>query len=156
MDVRIVELPSCRMASSGPSPDAQPFAEGGLLSRFSDWFTQQHDPLRLAPRDLMWFDQDAKALVWGYLLAPGQSGGPWPVLPFDGGLYASAVSRDEDDADGERVLDQVRAWVADSPFEAAESVERPVVFRVATTPGAAEVLGYHQLEIMLPVRARAR
>lgn len=152
VDVRVIELPAARMATTGPTPDPDPLAEGGLLTRFSDWFTRRVEALPLGPRDLMWFDEEAQALAWGYLLDPDEVDVPWDIVEFAGGLYASAVSRDPDDADGERVLAGMRAWVAASPFEVDETPERPLAFHITSPQAAADVLGYHQLELLLPLR----
>jgi len=152
MDVRLIELPAARMATTGPSPDPEPFGDGTVLSRFDAWFSARTDQLPLAPRDLMWFDESAQALAWGYLLAPDDDGGPWDVVDFPGGLYAGAVYRDLDDADGERVLGLLREWIAASPFVLDETAERPVAFRITSPERAAKVLGHHQAELLVPVR----
>lgn len=155
MHVRVIELPACLMATTGPSPDADPFADDGLLTRFDAWFTARTEPLPLAPRDLMWFDDDAEALAWGYLLGPDDDGSPWDVVPFPGGLYAAAVCRDLDDQDGERVLADLRDWVDASPLDADESAARPVLFRITTPQAVADLLGHHQMELLVPCRLPA-
>lgn len=161
MDVRVIELPVARMATTGPTPDPDPLAVGGLLTRFNDWFSERAEVLPLGPRDLMWFDEEAQALAWGYLLDPDEVDVPWDVVEFGGGLYASAVSRDPgdaggtdgtDDADGDRVLARMRDWVAGSPFEVDETPERPLAFHITSPQSAADVLGYHQMELLLPLR----
>jgi hypothetical protein len=151
MDARVIALPAARMAVAGPAPAA----DDAVLSRFDAWFSARTDPLPIAPRDLMWWDAAAQALTWGYLLDPDEDGGEWPVVPFAGGLYASAVCRDQDDADGERVLGLLRDWVAASPLHVDESADRPVVFRILTPEPVAAALGHHQLELLLPVRLPA-
>lgn len=158
MHVRVIEMPACRMATTGPSPDAEPFADGSLLRRFDAWFSARHDPLPVAPRDVMWQDPASGRLVWSYLLARGEDAGDagWEVAPFAGGLYAAAVARDGDDADGRRVLDAVREVVRASDLLLDESCARPVMYRVTTPAAVARVLGHHQLKLLVPVRVPAR
>jgi hypothetical protein len=155
--VRVIELPASQVATTGPTPDPDPFAPGATLARFDAWFSARTDPLALAPRDLMWQDGGDGPLVWSWLLAPDEdvADAGWAVERFAGGLYAAGVARDGDDADGERVLRELRAWVEASPFDLDESAARPVAFRVTTSPAAARVLGHHQLELLVPVREPA-
>lgn len=150
--IRIIELPACHMATSGPSTDDDPFVDGGVLSRFDIWFTPRGRELELAPRDLMWLDPRTNKLTWNYLLEPNEICDPWESVWFPGGLYAAGVSRDQDDQHGEEVLAQLRAWVNESSLIVDESEERPVAFHITTPQSVADVLGYHQLEILLPVR----
>jgi hypothetical protein len=155
--VRVIELPASQVATTGPTPDPDPFAPGATLARFDAWFSARTDPLALAPRDLMWQDGGDGPLVWSWLLAPDEdvADAGWAVERFAGGLYAAGVARDGDDADGERVLRELRAWVEASPFDLDESAARPVAFRVTTSPAAARVLGHRQLELLVPVREPA-
>ncbi|MCO5218700.1 MAG: hypothetical protein M9953_10335 [Thermomicrobiales bacterium] len=150
--IRVIELPACRMATSGPSPDDDPFIEGGVLHRFDAWFSVRDRGLDLAPRDLMWVDPTTERLVWNYLMEHDETCEPWQEVHFPGGLYAADVSRDQDDRHGEEVLQQLRDWVEASPFVADEGIERSVAFHITTSPSAADALGYHQLEILLPIR----
>lgn len=154
MDVRIIELPRARAAAAGPSTDSDPFGEGALLTRFDRWFSALPDPLRLAPRDLMWFDELAGGLVWAWHLAPGEDAGEWHELELPGGLYASAICRDPDEADGERVLAAMMLWLTTSPFREEITIERPVAFRIVSPPAAKEALGYHQMELLVPIAVR--
>jgi len=159
VDVRIIELPACTMASSGTCTDLDCFAPGGLLTTFNAWWSavDAGRPDRFFPRDFMWYDGSLKGLVWWYALAePVSDTGGWQLVDFGGGLYASAVCRDGDDADGERVSAAARDWVRSSDaLELDESSGRTDLFRVITPPAAAPALGYGQLELLIPVRVTA-
>ena len=54
--VRIIELPACKMVTSGPANGEDAFAPGGALMRFLNWFTE-FDKQRadmFYPRNFMW------------------------------------------------------------------------------------------------------
>jgi hypothetical protein len=143
--VRIVELPACRMATS----------KGHDLDEFGRWWSAL-DKTRVDkffPRDFMYYDAKAGELVWLFALPEGASAGAYDVIDFAGGLYAVATSKDNDDADGERVLNSIKAWVKTTgAFADDESDTRPTLFHVITPNAAFEKMGYRQLDIYLPVK----
>lgn len=156
VDVRVVELPACRMVTSGTCTDLECFAPDGLLMSFGDWWAQldARRTDRFFPRDFMWHDEELKGLVWWYAL-PDDTTPPagWKTVDFRGGLYATAACRDQDEADGERVAAAMRRWVDTSgALEYDDTRGHAELFRVITPQAAAEALGYQQLERFLPVR----
>ncbi len=143
--IRIVELPTCKMASS----------QGHDLGEFDTWWSalDKKRTDRFYERDFMYYDSLANELVWlyPYPAEDGQSV-PYKAVDFRGGLYAAAISRDGDDVDGERVLNLIREWIQTTNyFQIDESAERPVLFHVTTSDAAFEKLGYRQLDIYLPI-----
>ncbi len=144
--IRILELPACKMASS----------RGHSLEEFDQWWSalDKERTDRFYPRDFMFYDVEAKELIWLYPY-PASPAHPVPydAVDFTGGLYAAAISRDGDDIDGERVLSQVKEWVlATNYFQIDETAERPVLFHVTTSDSAFEKLGYRQLDIYVPIK----
>ena len=109
---------------------------------------------RFFPRDFMWFDPEAGSLVWYYALPDGVSDtGGYDVVDFPGGLYAAAVSRDQDDRDGERVYAAVKEWVENSGcFAVDEGPGRRTMFHVVTSDAAFRAMGYRQLDLYVPIR----
>jgi hypothetical protein len=94
--IRIIELPPARMATSGDRE----------LDEFDTWWSNvdKERKDRFYPRDFMWFDEEKRSLVWFYALPDGVTDSRgYDVADFPGGLYAAAISRDQDDTDGERV-----------------------------------------------------
>jgi AraC-like DNA-binding protein len=144
--IRIIELPACRMASS----------QGHNLEEFDRWWTalDKERPDRFYVRDFMYYDAEAKELVWLYPYPSSeQKGVKYAAVDFKGGLYAVAISRDGDDIDGERVVSQIKEWViATKYFQIDESAERPLLFHVTTTDCAFEKLGYRQLDLYVPIK----
>lgn len=158
--VRIVRLPACKMASSGWAGDGDPFADGGVLRRFDKWWSAANAARvgvkDFAPRDFLWFDREKGKLVWYYALPDGMiDTGGFDVVDYEGGLYAARVSKDGDEADAMRVYDGIKEWVAESGcFELDEYPGHYDMCNVITPPEAAAVLGYHQLEIYVPIKIK--
>lgn len=63
--IRIVELPMCKMVTSGYADDGNPFTEDGKLMTFSRWWSALDDKRtdKFYPRDFMWFDIEKERLV---------------------------------------------------------------------------------------------
>lgn len=155
-NIRVLELPECRMASSGYVREAEPFAPGGTLARFRSWWREADKARtdRWFARDFLMYARDQEALVWLYALPDGATAAdcPFPVEDFDGGLYAAAVAlRNDQDEQGGQALDRVRAWVRENP--AFELDERPGHYdlRHVIAPGRA---GQARLEIYVPIRRK--
>lgn len=148
--IRIIKLPPARMVTSG----------SGDLDRFDAWWSQVDKERRdrFFPRDFMWYEEGAKRLVWFYALPDEMTDtGGYGVVHFPGGLYAVAVSRDEDDADGERVYAGVKEWIRTSGiFALDEQPGRYTMFHVITPPEAFAAMGYRQLDLFVPVRVISR
>lgn len=156
--IRIVELPKCRVVSSGCSTEENPFADDSALMRFDRWWStfdaERQD--KFFHRDFMWFDHKKGGLVWYYAACPmPEDTQGFEVVEFPGGLYAAAVSRDGDDEDGNRVRKTIGEWINDcGRLEFDPTRGHNELFHVITSKVAAETLGYSQMEIFVPVRSR--
>jgi hypothetical protein len=146
--IRILELPSARMATSG----------NRSLEEFDAWWSELDKTRKdkFFPRDFMWFDAESEKLVWYYALPPdADDPEEFDVVDFVGGLYAVAISKDEDDADGERVYAGIKKWVEDSGvFEVDENPRRHSMFHVVTPDEAYKAMGFRQLDIFVPIKVR--
>lgn len=156
--IRIVEFPACKMATSGYSTEAEPFAEDGQLMRFGDWWSAYDKTRRdkWFPRDFLMFERENKALIWFYALPEGEEADcPFDIVDFEGGLYAASVSIDGDYDDEQAVYGSIKAWVAGSEGFALD--ERPGHYDLSHTITSAEAekaLGYRQLEIYVPIKIK--
>jgi AraC-like DNA-binding protein len=144
--IRIIELPACKMASS----------RGHSLEEFDRWWSalDRERKDRFYPRDFMYYDAEAKELVWLYPY-PDDATEPviYEAVDFKGGLYAAAISRDGDDIDGERAVHQIREWILTTKyFQIDEGPERQELFHVTTSDSAFEKMGYRQLDIYVPIK----
>ena len=153
--VRVIELPRCRMVTSGPA-DGEP---EGNFKRFSDWFSA-YDKTRADPfyaRDFMWASADGM-FEWGFALAEEAAGvdtGGFDVIDFPGGLYAVAVSVDADGKDHDRVYKSIQDWVRNSGcFALDENETRRSLGNITSPPCMKERMGYHQMDLYFPIRIK--
>lgn len=156
--VRVTDIPSQLAVSSGISTEEDHFAIGGLLWRFDRWMSAQSAKLGRSdfPRDFMWFDREAEGLVWIYTFDElPEDCEEFERTIFEGGLYACACSHDGDDKDGEEADAFVRSWVEKSEvFELDEGSGRYPMFRIISSHRTAQILGYHQLEVLVPIKEK--
>lgn len=144
--VRVMSLPPARMAASGDRE----------LDEFDAWWSnadkQRKD--KFFPRDFMWYDKEKQTLAWFYALADGVTDtGGFDVVDFPGGLYAAAISKGQDDADGERVYAGIKEWVeASGVFTLDERPGRYTMFNIITPDDAYEAMGFRQLDIYVPIK----
>lgn len=154
LGIRVLSLPKCRMVTSGMDT-GKPFEEGGKLRKFDSWFSKIDASSHWMPRDFLWYDPQQRGMEWWFVWEAGMDTADFDVIDFEGGLYAAAISWDEDDADGERVYQGVKQWIADSG--SLELDERPGhwgMFHVVTPPEVKAALGHNQLDIFVPVKIR--
>ena len=157
-DVRIIELPACKMIWSGICTEKEPFAKNSLLRRFEQWWDAQ-DFLRkdrFYARDFMWWDEKAKGFAWGFAVAevPQDTGG-FEVMDFPGGLYAVAnfVDDEAEPGNGLKIYDMINDWVKGSGcFETGTG--RYCMNHFIGTPKAKDAMGYGQQDLYVPIRIK--
>lgn len=143
--VRIRELPPVTMVRSGR----------GDLEAFNQWWSaldRQRQP-NLCPHDFMWFNPELGTLEWLYVLPEGLTDtAGYEVFTFPGGLYAVAACKDED-AEAEQTAKLIRQWIAQSAIfeEAPAASGRYEMGHVITPLNAKATLGYHQLDLFIPI-----
>jgi len=148
VDVRIIELPSVRMARSG----------SGSLDAFDKWWSGvgAQDKSNLFPRDFMWFNPQLNSLEWLYALPEGlEDTAGYEVFDFPGGLYAVATCRDAQ-PDINTTNGLIHEWVAQSEtFEESTEANDPHtrydMGHVITPVNAKEMIGYHQMDLFVPI-----
>jgi len=150
--VRVIELPTCRMVTSGPAT-ADPTAFG----RFDEWFSAYDKTRadRFYPRDFMWCSPEG-SFEWGYAVAevPEDTGG-FGVIDFPGGLYAVAISVDANGRDHNRVYKGIQKWVRRSGcFALDETDKRRSLGNITSPPAARDAMGYHQMDLYFPIRVK--
>lgn len=151
-DVRIVSIPPSQMITSGCDVEMS-YAPQTPLGRFDAWLVAMAAKRQdLTPRDFMWYDAACGGLVWGYLFdedVPAHDG--FPLIDFEGGLYATAICRDQDEADHDRVRRGLQTWARESEqFEWDQ--DRFELGHVITPMGLRDSIGYDQMELYLPIR----
>jgi hypothetical protein len=150
--VRIIEIPPVRMARSG----------GKDLDAFDKWWSDLADQDRysLFPRDFMWFNPRLENLEWLYALPEGaDDSGGYETFDFPGGLYAVTACKDAEE-EIERTSKLLHEWVGKSgTFEESSEANDPRYPRyemghVITPKNAKEMIGYHQMDLFVPVVLR--
>jgi hypothetical protein len=152
-EVRIIELPKCRMATSGYG------SFESIVGIFDSWWSE-YDKKRkgvyFSPLDFMWFE-DGKTVWWMAVEndATSDDCGGYEIIDFEGGLYAAAMSVDGDDDISGRVYTGIKNWVATSGFELNEYPgHQTLCHMVNPTDEIKRGLGYHQLDIYVPIRLK--
>lgn len=150
VDIRLISLPACQMVSSGYGYYGQP-----NFDFFDKWFSKfPIDPLSM-PKDFLWYDPIKNASVWWYIYSPELDTCGLSIESFEGGMYASAISKDADDEDGNRVYQAILKWLADHEiFELNEYPGHYTMCHVITPPEIQEIWGHSQLEILVPIRKK--
>lgn len=146
--VRIIELPKVKMARSGP----------GRLDEFNRWWSAVviHPQNNLCPRDFMWFNPQFNDLEWGFVLPENmQDTNGYAVFDFPGGLYAVAACKDEESDIG-KTSGLIHQWVEQSGIFQVDPNLDPANLRydmghIITPINARETLGYHQMELFVPI-----
>lgn len=151
--VRVVRLPKCKMVSSGMETGA-PFEPGSKLMAFSAWFSKIDGSGLFMPGDFLWYDEDARGMEWWYIFAEGMDTAGFEAVDFDGGLYAAAISVDEDETDGTRVYEGIKAWITERGFAPDERPRHRTMFHIPTPSEAKKVMGFNQLDIFVPVKVK--
>ncbi len=151
-DVKLVELPACRMVISGVE-------QGNNHDRFNKMWgrldAKRKD--RFFPRDFMCHDKEKGGSVWCYAIEDWVSEKDtegFEIADFEGGLYATAIVHDFDVNEVIRAYNGIKEWIA--KYENLTLDERPghsVMFHV-TIPDAYSLLGYRQVEYFFPIKFR--
>ena len=154
-EVHVVKIPNFRAISSGYDTFESIFSENG----FDKWM-QAHYHLEkkiiFGCADFMWHENGKTIWIWA--IADGVTEAdtaPYEIINFEGGIYAAAVSIDGDDDIGGRVYNGIKKWIDTSGFE---SDERPghqtLCNMIYPHDDVKKGLGYHQLEIYVPIKLR--
>ncbi len=150
-DVRIVELPNCRMITSGEGDKETLRRFDRLWSKLD---TKRKD--RFFPRDFMWWDEERKVSIWWYAIedwVTEMDTKGFEIFEFEGGFYAAGICRQDDYSDGMRVYEGIKAWVSEhESFEFDERLGHCHLWHVIGPKDTNQELGYRQLEIFVPIR----
>ena len=141
--VRIYEMPSCKMVSSGVGM----FGED-RFERFSEWFSAQK--AGMFPRDFLFWD--GSGFHWLYLYEDGMDvPEEFDIIDFEGGMYAVAADVDQK-TDMELMKREVDAFLSDNGFERDSS--RAELGNIISSPRIQKIMGYEQMDYYFPVRER--
>ena len=155
-DVLIVEMPPCRMVSSGfivnNSEEEHKFDAMWMRlgSRIAD---------KVNPRDFMYYDEKHKRSVWLYMIedwmTEADTGG-YEIITFEGGLFAAVLADSWEMSEWDRVERGLKAWLARQEHLALdETPGRNVMFHYAG-PHSARMKGWNVGKIRYFVPAKVK
>lgn len=153
-EVRIIQLNKFKAFSSGLD------TIDNVMGTFQDW-QEEHNHLvkkmMYGAPDFLWFEEDMKA-VWIWAVedwVTEKDTAPYELIEFEGGLYAVVMSVDGDDDIGGKVYAGINKWLETSGFELDERPgHRTMCHMVNPTDEIKDALGYHQLDIYVPIKIR--
>lgn len=142
-NVRIYEIPACKMVSS----QCGMFGDG-KLERFEEWFSSLSRTM--FPKDFLWYDNKREGFIWYYMYSEGMNiPDDFDIIDFTGGLYA--VASDIDGQDNSEVIGAIKRFIKEKEcFE--EDTSRPYLGNIPTPPSAYEVMGYNQMDYYVPIK----
>ena len=152
-EVRIVELPKCRMATSGYDTFDK------TLGDFDKWwpdYDKKRKGISFSPLDFLWFE-DGYGVWWMAVEndAVSEDTGGYDIIDFEGGIYAAAISVDGDDDINGRVYEGIKRWIETSGFDLDERNGHRTMCHMIITENIKKGLGYDQLDIYVPIRLKA-
>jgi DNA-binding transcriptional MerR regulator len=155
-EVHVVRLPKFRAVSSGYDTFDNIFCESG----FDVWMRAHHHlekKIVFDCADFMWHEDGKTIWIWAIRdEATETDTEPYQIIEFEGGLYAAAVSVDGDDDINGRVYTGIKNWVEASGFELDERPGHQTLCNmIYPLEEVKKGLGYHQLEIYVPIKLRA-
>jgi len=144
--IRIIEIPDCKMVSSGIGM----FGEENF-NRFHKWFSALSQSIY--PKNYLFWDGEymvSGGFHWLHIYDESMTVPPeFDVIDFKGGLYAVAT-----DIDGQTDIAAMEAavneFIAETGFE--RDGGRPDLGNVITMPIAHKVMGYYQMDYYWPVK----
>lgn len=155
-EVRIIQINPFKAFSSGLD------TIDNVMGTFQQW-QEEHNhlvkKLIYGAPDFLWFEEDMRA-VWIWAVEDWVTEAdvePYEIIEFKGGLYAAAMSVDGDDDINGRVYEGIKKWLETSGFEIDERPgHRTLCHMVNPTPEIKAALGYHQLDIYVPIKVRRK
>jgi hypothetical protein len=144
-NVRIYEIPTCKMVSS----QCGMFGDG-KLEQFNEWFSSL--PRTMFPRDFMLHDNEQGGFIWYYMYCEGMNvPDDFSIIDFPGGLYA--VASEIDGQDSSEVISVIKNFIKEKGcFE--EDASRTYLGNIPTPPSACKSMGYEQMDYYVPIKIK--
>ena len=158
-DILIVEMPPCRMVTSGlitgqtdSDDESRRFSEvfRHLSSRISD---------KINPRDFMYHDQEHDKMVWLFMLEDWMTEADtegFKIITFGGGLFAAVLADSWELSEWDRVYKGIKEWLAHQEhLELDESPVRHELFHCAG-PHSAQMAewNYGKIRYFVPIKTK--
>lgn len=130
-DVLIVEMPPCRMVTSGFLDD------DNELDKFDEMWMRLGKRIadKINPRDFMYHDDEQNKQVWLYMIEEWMTEADtegFRIITFDGGLFAAALADSWEFGEYDRVFKGIKKWLAKQEhLELDTSPDRHMLYHFA-------------------------
>ena len=160
-DVMVVRIPSFKAVTSGDQPWGEMFKEGGYMYQLWQHCHLYQSVIFDCFDFLLSKNDNAEWICAVKADVTNTDVSPLKLIDFPGGLYAMAVSIDEDDESIQKVQDKVSRWIESTNFELDEG--RNVMFnmpylyedgRDIAYKDIEKGLGYKQMQRYFPIKLK--
>jgi len=109
-DILIVEMPPCRMVTSGL------LADDNAHNQFDAMWTRLGSRIadKINPRDFMYYDEEHQKSVWLFIVEDWMTVADtegYEIINFDGGIFAAAIADGWEYGEYDRVYKGIKAWL---------------------------------------------
>lgn len=154
-DILIVEMPPCRMITSGL------LADDNEMNRFDAMWMRLASRIadKINPRDFMYYDEEHKKNVWLFMLEDWMTESDtdgYEIIMFAGGLFASALADSWEYSEYERVYKGINIWITQQEhLELNESSDRHMLYHFAG-PHSAQMKewDYGKIRYFVPIKIK--
>lgn len=158
-DILIVEMPPCRMVTSGlitgnTRSDDESRRFDAMWGRLGSGIAD-----KINPRDFMYYDPKNKKSVWLFMLENWMTESDtegFEITTFDGGLFAAALADSWEVSEYQRVYNGILAWLAQQEhLESDENPERHMLYHFAG-PHSSKMKkwNYGKVRYFVPIKLR--
>ena len=142
-NVRVYEMPNCKMVSSGIGM----FGDE-KFKVFDEWMSSQKRCL--FPKDFLFWD--VSGFHWVYMYEEGMNvPTEFDIIDFKGELYAVATGIDQQ-TDRDLMNAAIDKFLSENGFE--RDVSRPELGNIITSPQAQKIMGYEQMDYYTPIKGK--
>lgn len=152
-EVRVVQINPFKAFSSGLDTFEN------VMGAFQEWQEAHNHLIKKLPYgapDFLWFEEGKVTWIWAVEdWVTEADTKPYELIVFEGGLYAAAMSVDGDDDINGRVYNGILEWLKTSGFEIDERPGHCTLCHMLNpTEEIKQALGYHQMDIYVPIKVR--
>lgn len=142
-NVRIYEMPACKMVSSGIGM----FGEENF-NTFEKWLSSQKRSL--FPKDFLYGEQEG--LIWLFMYEDGMTiPEEFEIIQFPGGLYAVATDIDHE-TDKKLMNAEIDKFLSENGLQ--RDTSRSELGNIITSPLVKKIMGYEQMDYYIPIKAK--
>ena len=160
-DIMVVRIPNFKAVTCGDQPWGEMFKEGGYMYQL--WqYCHLYQSVIFDCFDFLLLKNDIAE--WLCAVKDGVTDAdvsPFKLVDYPGGLYAMAVSIDEDDESLNKVEDKVRRWIESTNFELDKDrnvmFNMPYLYEDGRDPAYRDIekgLGYKQMQRYFPIKLK--